>query len=179
MDLPTTLTYLLCAGSAIWIAAVLSRLRAAHPRRGSRYGLEATARHVGDAFVRLFSASEEAFIARTAPTSRDLGRQFRRNRRQVFDLYLQQLKKEHDHATAELRRLAVRYDRPDLASVAVRRTIGFNTRYWVLRLQLAAGLAPTAPSIRWVAARRPALQQHVAASASGGSDAGLQHTAVR
>lgn len=178
MDLPTTLTYLLCAGSAIWIAAVLSRLRSAHPRRSSRYGLEATARHVGDAFVRLFSVSEEAFIARTAPASRELGRRFRRNRRQVFDLYLQQLKKEHDAATAELRRLAVRYDRPDLASVAVRRTIGFNTRYWVLRLQLAAGLAPTAPSVRWAAARRPALQR-VPVSAPGGSDAGLQHTAVR
>ena len=175
MNLPTALSYLMCAGSAIWIAAVLNRLRSSTTHRAPRYGRRSTSRQIAVAFGRLFSSIEEAFIRESAQTSGELARKFRRNRRRVFDLHLQQLKMEHDVAAANLREVAVRNDRPDFAVVAIRKAVTFNLRYWTLRLQLAAGLTPMSPTVRWAAAWHPASRQAPVAVA----DAALQHTAVR
>ena len=174
MDLSTTVTYLFCAGSAIWIAAVIGRLRSSNARLSPHYSLESTSRHVTEAFGRLFSATEKSFIKTSNGVTDDLVHRFHHNRRQVFDVYLQQVKSQHDQATGELRRLASELDRPDLASIALRRTIRFNMRYWTLRLQLATGLPVTPRTVRWVTAPR-----FNPVSVGAAADAGVRHPAVR
>jgi hypothetical protein len=147
----TTLTCLLCAVSAIWVTAAVSRFRSTRVRFGPRYALPETSRQVAVAFSRLFSADESRWFEALDPEPRRrLTRQFKNNRRQVAQLYLQQVKREHDSAWLELRRLAARMDRPDLAREALGVSVAFNLRYCVLRLQLAAGMSPRRDALAWL-----------------------------
>jgi hypothetical protein len=172
----TTLTYLLCAGSAIWIADVIRGLASTRSGRNPDYAVQQTATEAFRAFQRVFSSREISFLAEHPKVARRLSRRLRRNRRQVFQTYLEQLRFEHTAASRDLRGLAVALDRSDLAREAVRRELGFSTCYWLLRIQLATGLPITPRALSWAGMPKARPARAVEA---GAAYAELERTAVR
>lgn len=174
----TTLTYFFCASLAVWIAAVIARIRSSTGALIPRGQVREASLHAADAFRRLFSPQELQFVEESAGGSAELSRRLRQNRRQVFTLYLAELKLAHSGSIRQLRELSARLDRPDLAREALRRSLRFNFRYWLLRLQLAAGLPVTQRTTRWVAGIGRTAPAAAVQEVSG-SPANLSQTALR
>ncbi|MBI1352958.1 MAG: hypothetical protein GC160_01340 [Acidobacteria bacterium] len=168
----TTMACLMSAGAAFWLAAFLCRFRSARLRTRPQYGSPDASRRVTAAFSRLLAGEELHYVRSFPGAPAGLSRRLKSNRQRVLGEYLQQLRVEHADASRNLRELAARMDRPDLAAEAVRRAVRFNAIYWSLRLQLASGIPVNQTTLAWVgffrsAAKPQALEADGATAPAG------------
>lgn len=171
-----SLTCLLCAGSAIWIAEIVRRLASSRSGAPPAYGTPRTAAEAFRAFQRLFAAREATFLKEYPRVATRLNRRLSQNRRIVFQTYLEHLRDEHAAGASELRGLAVELDRPELARESLQRQFRFKSCYWLLRLQLATGLPVTPRVMGWAAMPQA---QPAPALETARAHAELERTAVR
>lgn len=173
----TVLLCMLCAGGAVLMAEFIRRFSKQHDSSPPRYALADSARDAALSFRRLFAAEESRFLEEFGDARR-LRRRLRRNRQAIFVALIQQMQAEYSEAAADLRRLAVELDQPELARDVFVRTLSFQGRCLALRLQLALGVPATQGTIRWVTARA-AANRPARAVVSGAQPAQLPYSAVR
>ena len=106
--------------------AVLSR----NPRNQTAY----------EPLARLFSDEDTAFLRGQKGYSRGMARRLSRQRRQVFVLYLRQIRREFGDVWRICRLLAPMSSDPEFGALVTKQFFVFHGLYWLLRAGCVAGV---------------------------------------